>query len=653
MAINSVKESDRRTNIWYVLFSVIVSAGVFFYLFSTISLAEIFHVLHGMSIRHVILFVFFSFAMSLCRTWRYSLILLTGGNSVSSVALFLITLVRNFFSDLLPARIGTLIYVYLVQSRLGIPFGAAAASFALSFIFDIFSLALLIVLAFLVVSVGLIPPAVIITGGAVLAVSSGSVLFFLPRILNFIAKVCVSFSMVPEKYRRKLHDALEDTRKDIEHAQKQGIYWMIFLLSLAVRCFKYLSLYALLLALVFPLGFGVQSFPLSKVFLGLCSAELAASLPISGIGGFGAYEGAWSLVFQLMGYSERIAALTSISHHLFTQVYGYSLGGLALLVLLLPDFQKPRNKILVTELNVSRFFWFKFTGVLMILLSVGIFLSPVQWLSPEQGARNNAEKYMAERFNKNTPLSEMITGKIVYQRPDGIYISRIGEKKPKLLVKNGVYPRWSPDGKHVAYIDGNKIMHISEHGEELKKIATTVQAKALCFDPDGRSILFTDGKYIRRVELEHHKVTMVLKGGEFLEVDVAGDATRLAATVRTPFGFRVRVYDLQNGTSRTVASGCSASLSPDGSLVTVNGKSHRFLNLHKWQSLEVSGNVNAPENRKFDNQFWSNSQQWLVSTAEGEIHNIYVHNIQSNISYRITDTGDCDRADLFVSGKVQ
>ena len=141
-----------------------------------------------------------------------------------------------------------------------------------------------------------------------------------------MAKMCLSVSMLSQKLRQRLHDALVDTGRNMMLAREQGIYWRIFALSLGVRCCKYLSLYVLLLALVLPLGFTVQSFPLPKVFLGLCSAELAASLPISGIAGFGVYEGAWTLVFRLLGYSERIAVLTSISHHLLTQVYGYSLG---------------------------------------------------------------------------------------------------------------------------------------------------------------------------------------------------------------------------------------------------------------------------------------------------------------------------------------
>lgn len=175
MAINFTKYLKNRSRLWFTLFSVFISVGFFFYLFSTVSLGEIVAAIRGVSVGYVIVFVFFSFIMSLCRTWRYSLIIEASGYQTATVALFLVTLVRNFFSDLLPARLGTLVYIYLVQNRLGLPFGVAAASFGLSFIFDMLSLAFLILLAAIMVSVNLISPLMIFSGGFILLAVSGSI----------------------------------------------------------------------------------------------------------------------------------------------------------------------------------------------------------------------------------------------------------------------------------------------------------------------------------------------------------------------------------------------------------------------------------------------------------------------------------------------
>ena len=115
-----------------------------------VSLAEVVDLLRGISFRWIVLFLLLSFSMSLFRAWRSQLVLNASGYHPNTIALFLIILVRNFFSDLLPARLGTLIYIYLVQTRLGIAFGPAASSFAYDFVFDMVSLALLIILAVLV-----------------------------------------------------------------------------------------------------------------------------------------------------------------------------------------------------------------------------------------------------------------------------------------------------------------------------------------------------------------------------------------------------------------------------------------------------------------------------------------------------------------------
>ncbi len=357
MVIDSSRPQSNRKRVWFFLFSLGVSATVFTYLFSTVSVREVAEIVTGISLPWIFLFLLMSFSMSLFRTWRYLMILSASGYRPYSIALYLVTLVRNFFSDLLPARLGTLDYIYLVQSWLGGPFGAAASSFALSCIFDIFSLACLIILAVVVVSSGLISPVIMGMGGGVLALGSIAVLLLLPRMLDVTARICSWLPFIPERYRIPLQQAMIEASRDVKQARRKRIYWRVLFLSLGVRCCKYLSLYVLLLALVLPLGIALSDFPLAKVFLGLCSAELAASLPISGIAGFGAYEGAWVLVFQLLGYSERIAALTSISHHLLTQVYGYTLGALALLVLLLPAFKRSNMKETHVPSSPAHFFW--------------------------------------------------------------------------------------------------------------------------------------------------------------------------------------------------------------------------------------------------------------------------------------------------------
>ncbi|MBN1269061.1 MAG: flippase-like domain-containing protein, partial [Kiritimatiellae bacterium] len=226
---------------------------------------------------------------------------------------------------------------------LGVPFSAAASSFALAFLFDLIALAPMIAIAALAAgaSTGLSAP-VLVAGGIALAVVTGAILFALPHLFHLVAWFLDRLVTLTRGRFVRWKEAWAAAEEDIRIARRSGIYFRMLVLSILVRVAKYGSLYVFLYALINPLGYGFPKLPVPRVFLGLCSAELAASLPISGIAGFGAYEGAWALVFQLLGFPADIAKLTSISHHLFTQVYGYSVGALALALLLLPVFKRDR-----------------------------------------------------------------------------------------------------------------------------------------------------------------------------------------------------------------------------------------------------------------------------------------------------------------------
>ncbi len=245
-------------------------------------------------------------------------------------------LVRNFLSDLLPARLGTLSFVYLTTSRLGIPLSSSVSSFALSFLFDVAALVPMVAAAALLVGWSHLDKALplLLALALLLAVVTGGIIFSLPAIFRLSGRIAGSLPVFQDKWRKKWRDFCAAAEGELRHAREEGIFLRLFALSLLVRLAKYGSLYVLLYALLRPLEYGAKELSPAKVFLGLISSELAASLPISGIAGFGVYEGTWSLVFTLLGMPAELAVTTGISHHVFTQIYGYLLGAASLIVLL-------------------------------------------------------------------------------------------------------------------------------------------------------------------------------------------------------------------------------------------------------------------------------------------------------------------------------
>jgi len=329
---------NRFTSICFGIFSLLLAGTVFSYLFTRITWGQVVEVWREIDRGLVLLFVAIMLLHQGIRTWRYRIVLRAMGHPVGWLRLFLIVLVRGLCVDVLPARTGELVYIYLLRTRLGVELGAATTSFALVFLFDILALAPLLLLAIGLVGVGaggqLSLP--IVAGAAVgLGGIAAMLILLLPPGLRLGFGCSCRFLPKPSRLQHFLVRLFAAMHRDVRQARREGVYLPLFLQSLAVRALKYTGYYVLLLAMVLPQGYAVVQWPLHKVFLGLVAAEMAASLPVSGIMGFGAYQGAWTLVFALLGFPLTMAQVTSISHHVFTQVYGYAVGLSALLGLVL------------------------------------------------------------------------------------------------------------------------------------------------------------------------------------------------------------------------------------------------------------------------------------------------------------------------------
>lgn len=322
----------------YLLFSVGVTVGVLTYLFSQVHPAEVLRMGMGLRREGLIAFLACSLAMSICRLWRYEILLRVSGFNPPRFSLFLVVLVRNFFSDLLPARLGTAIYVYLVTTRLGVTFSAAASSFAASLLLDILAMAPLVALAVWLLGGAVAGGAAALWAGVLmLAVVTVSAWALLPHALGWAARCMLARSGLRRRaWARGLLMAALGIRRELGRIRTAGIYGRVFVLSLLIRIGKYAGMYFLLWALLAPKGYGFAQLPPAKVFMGLTAAELAASTPVSGVAAIGAYEGAWAMAFQLLGFPVDIAQLSSLAHHAITQLFGYGVGLLAMLLLLLP-----------------------------------------------------------------------------------------------------------------------------------------------------------------------------------------------------------------------------------------------------------------------------------------------------------------------------
>jgi hypothetical protein len=266
------------------------------------------------------------------------------------------------------------------------------------------------------------------------------------------------------------------------------------------------------------------------------------------------------------------------------------------------------------------------------------------------GAVNGCGSATVPDRASSTPLAvppELRVARLLYQRPDGIYLRLLGASNSTRLVETAAYPRWAPDGQSFAFVRGNRIMHFDLKNQSEHPMAEAGRARAVAFHPDGDQILFTDGKSVKSVSLRGGKVATLATGPEFFELDVSRRGDFFAATVKS-FGYRVRRFDLPSGAQTEMGRGCSASISPDDKQVTVNLDGHVRLALVDSQTGQERGRLPAPSGLKLDNQKWSNHPEWIAAVVEGKRQDICVQRVSDGQVWRVTDDGDADRPDLFV-----
>jgi len=335
------KRGARVRRALFFLFSLALTVVVFSILFRHVTWADVQHLILNIHPGWVGVFLAFSLLQLVFRTWRYRMLLRASDENPPSFALFLVVVVRGLCVDMLPARAGELVYIFLVRTRLGVDLGAATASFALAFLFDVLALApLLVIGAFAVGGGSGLSPTVLIGGAAVLLIVSSALIAAMIPVLTLAQRLLRPWRERDLSWARFLSDTAASVCDSLRLAKRKRLFWPLFGSSLLIRISKYASLYFLMFALLTPRGYNLATIPPAEAFFALVSGEMAASLPVSGIGGFGAYEGAMAVVFVLLGFTKETAAAVTLSHRLLTQLYGLGTGLLALLTLMLPVFRR-------------------------------------------------------------------------------------------------------------------------------------------------------------------------------------------------------------------------------------------------------------------------------------------------------------------------
>ena len=279
------------------------------------------------------------------RAVRYRLLLTVSGevNVPSLLQMAQVTGIRNMIVDMLPARLGELGYIGILNRGYNVALVHCVSSLTIAIAFDFLALVFIVLLVVLkqIFAAGIQGWALGALLGAIVISSIAFVALFLvvPKIVIWFNGVNDRNAQVRDeslnpRWRYRASQLLNDFNSSLESVRKSGRSGTVLNLSLMIRALKYLGLYCLFLAVTTISYADLAALPIETVISALIGGEVAASLPLPSFMGFGVYEAGATLVFHLIGAVDQIAVVVSmLCTHIWSQFMEYVIGGVLLVFL--------------------------------------------------------------------------------------------------------------------------------------------------------------------------------------------------------------------------------------------------------------------------------------------------------------------------------
>lgn len=324
----------------YIGLSAGVSVGLIWLLLRQVNARDVVAAVSGIYRPAVFVYAAVALASAVVRAWRYKLLL--APQPIAWGNILFATLIRNSLIDLLPARLGGLSYIYVLNKRLGFPFEASTSSFVLASVLDTLTLSPFLILAGLSAGLGagvISVPAVVVLA-AVFFLIVGLIFWKIGPLGTFLlalfGRLTASLRLARQPLVSLASEKFRLTVEEISASRTRRIWLPVFAQSLIIRLGKYVSVYSLFYGLLRSRGFTLAELEFSKFILGMSGAELTSALPVKGLAGFGTWESGWALTFGLLKFDPGLAVISGIGVHLLTNIFEYALGIGSILVLAWP-----------------------------------------------------------------------------------------------------------------------------------------------------------------------------------------------------------------------------------------------------------------------------------------------------------------------------
>ena len=402
------------------------------------------------------------------RATRYRILISAAGetNLPSFFHMSLVTGVRNMMVDMLPARVGELSYVAMLNRGYKVGAEACLSSLTVAIAFDFLALLIVVVGLFSVQlfsggvegwMLGALMSATVIT-----VVALVGLFVIAPWFVNAFLK-SDSPAIRDSKALSFLFNLAEKFAVSINTTRKSGRLVLILLLSVGIRVLKYFGFFLLFKAVVVPSFQQLADLPSPQVVSALIGGEIAASLPVPAFMSFGIYEAGGTAVLTAFGIEKFQSLIAMLAVHIWSQLFDYIFGGLCLLlfVWLFKNVQNNSEEIQVK----SKMIQLVKVGLVGVVLFFGSALLAKEYLANKKlGAvkappigEDVTQKFLG-RSNKTDVELQNVNGFAVWSSNrfgnHDIIKMELPSREITQLTNHShteFYPRISPDGKRVVF----------------------------------------------------------------------------------------------------------------------------------------------------------------------------------------------------------
>ena len=561
---------------------------------SEVNLSMVFQTLKGVPLGVALVYTLMLVANTLLRTVRYRLLLgaSMGSGKISFPLLFIITGVRNMIVDLLPARLGELVFVTMLKKSCRVPVSAGIATLALSFLLDV------VILIPLLLLVGMLPltestlrqgslPAALLLG---VIITIGIIVLW-PGLRAFTRWSRGKTRTSGLAYR--LVSFFSDVSDALTRCRQVGMLGWVLGLTAGIRILKYGGLILLFDTVVSSPGMIAAAANVVDVLVALIASEVGASLPIPTLMSFGAYEAGGAAAFVLLGYPLAAAVMALLTVHIGSQVLDYTIGCTCLILFFIIGAGDAGHG--KTGREGSAGLWRRWRIVLAVVaLLSAIGLSAYQ-VDRVRSARSQVAPpsggLLAGVTGASAAAATGLKGWVVWSsnRYGGhdILRMRLEDRSIDRLTQHPhteTFPRISPDGSQIVFMrsrkpwvslrdltDWDTYLLDLKSGQE-KRLAE--YAGAPTWSADGRYVYFQRrGSEFIEYELSSRKERVLFRAGEggipagikLYEPSLSSRSERLAATWR---GSRRMTVIIDNDDSvQPVGKGCQLIWAPGDQFV--------------------------------------------------------------------------------------